>query len=331
MSSLELNKIAGAVLTAGVIAMSAGFIADLLVNPRMLEENVFVVAGGEEAGEAADEAEDEGPQSILPLLASADPAAGEKVAKKCTACHSFDEGGADKIGPNLWNVVNREIASVGGFGYSDALQGMAGEVWDYEALGAFLADPKGWAPGTKMSFAGLKKPEDQASMVAYLRSLSGDPAPLPSEDEIAAATGGGEAEAEPAEAEAAETEAAGSGESEATETEATEAEPMETGADAAESTAMETQQAATDGGEGGLGPMIAAATPEAGKKVFKKCGACHTFEQGGANKLGPNLYNVPGRQVAAADGYKYSKGLSEKAGESWMTLSIWIRLERPLA
>jgi cytochrome c len=112
------------------------------------------------------------------LLAHADVAAGEKDAKKCAACHNFQEGGPAKIGPPLWGVIGRDIASVEGFSYSAALAGKEG-AWDYQNLDAYLAEPRGWAPGTKMAFAGLKKPEERADVILYLRSLSHDPAPLP--------------------------------------------------------------------------------------------------------------------------------------------------------
>lgn len=181
-SSLESNKIAAAVLTAGVVAMLSGFVAELLYHPHVeLEENAYVVAASE--GGAAEEAApaDEGPslEPIVPLLAAADPASGEKVSRKCSACHSFDEGGPNKVGPNLYDVVNRPIGTHEGFNYSDTLAGMSGETWTYESLNAFLDDPKGFAPGTKMSFAGLGKVDDRADIVAWLRTLSGSPAPLP--------------------------------------------------------------------------------------------------------------------------------------------------------
>jgi cytochrome c len=115
---------------------------------------------------------------VVALLAHADVAAGEKDAKKCGACHSFQESGPAKIGPPLWGVVGRDIASVEGFSYSAALAGKEG-AWDYHALDGFLAEPREWVPGTKMAFAGLKKPEERADIILYLRSLSNAPAPLP--------------------------------------------------------------------------------------------------------------------------------------------------------
>jgi cytochrome c len=148
-----------------------------------------VEAGGEKAAGAGQQtaalkhAEPEGAapvaaQNVLgPLLAQADLDAGAKDARKCAVCHSFDEGGPAKIGPPLWDVVGRKIASVEGFSYSDALAQKEG-AWDYQKLDSFLAQPREWAPGTKMAFAGLKKPEERADVILYLRSLSNDPAPL---------------------------------------------------------------------------------------------------------------------------------------------------------
>ncbi len=181
-SSLESNKIAAAVLTAGVVAMLSGFVADLLYHPQVeLEQNAYVVAASDGAGSDTDAAADQGPalEPIEPILAAADPAAGEKVAKKCTACHSFEEGGPNKIGPNLYDIVGHPIGGKDGFSYSDALAGMSDDTWTYENLNAFLAKPKEWAPGTKMSFAGLNKVGDRADLVAWLRTLSGSPVPLP--------------------------------------------------------------------------------------------------------------------------------------------------------
>jgi cytochrome c len=112
------------------------------------------------------------------LLAAADPAAGEKDAKKCAVCHNFDQGGAAKLGPPLWGVLGRDIASVDGFKYSDALASKDG-AWDYDKLDAFLTNPREWAPGTKMAFAGVKKPAERADIISFLRSLSDNPEPLP--------------------------------------------------------------------------------------------------------------------------------------------------------
>ncbi|GAB4394124.1 MAG: hypothetical protein Tsb0032_16390 [Kiloniellaceae bacterium] len=177
---MESNKIAAAVLTAGVVAMLSGFVAELLYHPHVeLEENAYVIATADGGAAPVAAAEEPALEPIAPLLAAADVASGEKVAKKCTACHTFEEGGANKVGPNLYDIVNRPIAGHDGFAYSDSLNGMADDTWTYAHLNAFLAKPKDFAPGTKMSFAGLRKVGERADLVAWLRTLSGSPAPLP--------------------------------------------------------------------------------------------------------------------------------------------------------
>ena len=178
MDSLEINKIVGAILTASVIAMMTGFVANIIFQQQHPEELAYSIAPGE-AGESVAEKAAPTLEPVGPLLADADPASGQKAAKKCAACHTFDEGGAKKIGPNLWDIVNRTVASTEGYSYSGALQEKASDVWSYENLNAFLAKPKDWAPGTKMSFAGIKKVGDRANLILYMRSLSGAPAALP--------------------------------------------------------------------------------------------------------------------------------------------------------
>lgn len=180
--SLEGNKIAGAILTAGIIGVGSAVLSGIFYHPHELEEPVYVVAPAE--GEATAEAGGDGggaaeEQPIGPLLAAASVEEGQAAAKKCASCHSFEPSSQNKVGPGLWGVVNRPIASHEGFSYSEALASKSDQVWDYEHLNAFLANPKGYAPGTKMSFAGIKKPEERAAVIAYLRSLADQPAPLP--------------------------------------------------------------------------------------------------------------------------------------------------------
>jgi cytochrome c len=176
---LFVNKIAGAILSAGLLAMITGFIAhQVFHNPHSAEKHAYAIAEGVEPAETQTASAPAGPQPIAPLLANASVEHGEKVAKKCASCHTFEKGGPNKIGPNLWNVVGGTKAHMEGFSYSGAMQGAEGN-WDYESLNHFLYKPRDYIKGTKMTFVGLKKDQDRADVIAYLRSLSDNPKPLP--------------------------------------------------------------------------------------------------------------------------------------------------------
>ena len=191
MASLEMNKVVAGVLCAGLLAMGSGWVAKILVHPTSLEKNAYVVDTSALESAAAPAASD-GPslEPVLAMLATADAAAGQKIFKKCAACHTTENGGKHKVGPNLHAVVNGGQAGKDGFKYSAAFQELGGN-WDYASLNGFLAKPKAFVPGTKMSFAGLKKVGDRAAVIAYLRSLADSPAALPSAEDIAKEVNGG--------------------------------------------------------------------------------------------------------------------------------------------
>ena len=171
---MEFNKIAGAILLTLLTMMAIAKIGNTLV-PQYHPLHDKPGAEGP-SSTTPDKQEPEKP--VAELLATADPKVGQQRANSsCTSCHSFEKGGPNKVGPNLWDVVDRDIASIE-FNYSNALKGKPGE-WTYADLDAYLTSPKAYAPGTKMSFAGLRKTEERAAVIAYLRSLSDSPKPLP--------------------------------------------------------------------------------------------------------------------------------------------------------
>jgi cytochrome c len=170
------NTIAGWVLAGGIAALGLSIVTGEYFHAERPEKMGYVVEGvEEEAGGDAAAAE----KPIAFYLASADPAKGEQVFKKCAACHNADKGGPNALGPNLWGVLGEEIGKgAGGFPFSDALKGVGG-TWDWQKLSDWLHNPKKFAPGTKMTFAGLSKPEDRADVIAFLNQHSDAPKPLP--------------------------------------------------------------------------------------------------------------------------------------------------------
>lgn len=169
----RFNTAAGWVLFAGIIALGSSIASGLYFHadkPEHSEKMGYFIEGAEEGAEGGAAAYDLGT-----VLAAADPAAGEKLFAKCTACHTINSGGANGIGPNLWAVMGKPIGKhVPGFAYSSALSGHGGN-WDYANMDAWLKSPKAFADGTKMSFAGLSKPEDRANIMAYLKANGGGP------------------------------------------------------------------------------------------------------------------------------------------------------------
>jgi len=197
MDSFEVNKIAGAVLGTLLFVMATGFLAEAIYHP--IEDRgpgyALPEPGAEGAGEATAEAAPA--VSLATLLASADATAGAAAVKKCQSCHDFSEGGPNKTGPNLFGVVGRPIGSHEGYTYSAGMEEhhAKGDVWSYENLNAFLTNPKGFTPGTKMSYSGDKDDKDRANILAYLQTLSANPVPFPTADAEPAAAPAAEAPA----------------------------------------------------------------------------------------------------------------------------------------
>lgn len=179
MTAREINRVVGAVLATLIVIKVSDLLGGAMGQPQPLAKPAYLVEGAPAAqpAETAQQAAPAKPAAIGPLLASASADAGKSVARKCVTCHSLDKGGKDKLGPALWGIVGAKKAE-GSFRYSSALKGLGGN-WDYEALNAFLADPKGYAPGNKMAFAGVKNDTERAALILYLRSLSDNPPPLP--------------------------------------------------------------------------------------------------------------------------------------------------------
>lgn len=182
--SLETNKIFAAICIALIAAWLTSFIAKKAVHPEDLEKDAVEIEGGAVAG-ASGPAKPQLPDPVLHLIATADIARGEKLSKACAACHSFEKGGPAKVGPNLWGVVNRDKGAVAGFSYSEAMATKEGN-WNYQSLNHFLWKPKSYVPGTNMNYLGIKKPEDRAAMIAWLRTLSDSTPALPSNAQIEA-------------------------------------------------------------------------------------------------------------------------------------------------
>lgn len=201
MNSTRTNKFIMAFLAAIFVVMTTSILSDTLFYSPAPEKPGYVIeaaeaSGGGEAAPAKEEV------SIAVLMQSADAERGANVFKRCAACHTSEKGGANKVGPHLWDVLNRPAASVDGFGYSAAMKafGAEGNKWDYEHLNKFLTSPKGYIKGTAMGFAGDKKDNERADLIAFLRSLSDSPAPLPTADAAPAESATPAGEEKPAEA-----------------------------------------------------------------------------------------------------------------------------------
>jgi cytochrome c len=179
MNSFEINKFLGALLGTCLVLVAVHIASGAIFEPQTPAKPGWAIAvkSEEPAGGAAAKAPAETP--IATLLASASADRGANVAKQCEACHNFKEGAGAKIGPDLYNIVDRAIASSPGFNYSAALKGKAGGKWDFDTLNKWLTKPSAFAPGTAMTFAGISNEKQRADVIDYLDTLSPNPVPLP--------------------------------------------------------------------------------------------------------------------------------------------------------
>lgn len=278
-------------------------------------EQAYVIDTGEE--DVTEAAQEEGP-SFAELYAAAEPAKGERVFNQCKACHKLEQG-ANSVGPYLYGVVGRDKGTAEGYAYSKAIASMEGS-WTPENLNAFLEKPSSYAPGTKMAFAGLKAAGDRANLIAYLATQGGtfDPSAVQAPEQDATAPAG-DAPAQTDGDQAAAPAAEGGAQQPA---------PAEQAA-AETPAATESAQQAAPAEAAPAAATELAGDPEAGKKAFRVCMACHKVEEG-KNGVGPSLYKVVGRDIGAVEGFGYSTAMKDQEG-AWTVERLDAFLANPKA
>lgn len=183
MNSFELNKILGAILATCLIVLALNIGAGAIFSPEKPAKPGYAIAVQEHgAGEKAGPKEPEQPIELL--LAKASVEKGQATFKQCAACHTFEKGGPNRVGPNLWGVIGRAKASVAGFNYSAAMKAKGG-TWTFQELSQFLSNPRGTVPGTNMTFAGLSRDQQRADVIEFLRTHADSPVPVPKAAEAA--------------------------------------------------------------------------------------------------------------------------------------------------
>ena len=187
MDSFEINKVLGALLGTCLILLAVHIASGAIFTPPVPAKPGYEIEVKEEHPGEAKPAAAAAEQPFDAMLATASAERGAQVAKQCQICHNLQQGQGPKIGPDLWNVVGRKIASVSGFDYSAALKSKGGN-WTFDTLNEWLTKPSAYAPGTKMTFAGLSRENQRADLVAYLDTLSDHPVPLPTASKAGEAT-----------------------------------------------------------------------------------------------------------------------------------------------
>lgn len=199
MNSFELNKVLGAILGTCLITLALNITAGAIFSPEKPAKPGYAIAAKEKGSDesAAPKAPE---QPIENLLASASVEKGQATAKQCQACHTFEKGGPNRVGPNLWNIVGDERGKDrGGFNFSAAMKAKGGK-WTFDELNKFLTNPRGYIPGTAMTFAGLSREQQRADVIDFLHTLSDSPMPLPKAAANAPAPASAAPAAKPAEA-----------------------------------------------------------------------------------------------------------------------------------
>ncbi|MGE5535115.1 MAG: c-type cytochrome [Acidobacteriota bacterium] len=195
MNSFELNKVLGAILGCCLVLLALNIAAGAIFAPQKPAKPGYAIAVKEQEKAGTKAAEAQPSQPIEALLASASVDRGKQVARQCQACHTFEKGGPNRVGPNLWNIVDSPRGEDrGGFAFSDAMKKKGGK-WTYDELNKFLTHPQAYIPGTKMTFAGLSRDSQRADVIAYLRTLSDNPVALPKAAESKPSDGGNKAPA----------------------------------------------------------------------------------------------------------------------------------------
>ena len=283
--SLLINKIMAGFLTAGIVLWGANRFASVVIHTEAPEKPAITIIGMQTAAAPVAAA---GLASIIPLLAGADVAKGAAfVQEQCSSCHTLNQGGAAGVGPNLYGVVGGPMFASAGFGYSAAVKSKAKGNWNYDNMNAWLDDPASFAPGTEMSYPGIKNSQNRADVVAYLRTLAASPLPLPSPAAVQAASA-----------------------------------PAAATASAGGSAGGPAPAAAPS-----IDTMFASADITKGQAVVnEQCSSCHSLAKGGAVLVGPNLYGIVGAKMFAKPGFTYSAAVTAKANGNWNAdnLSAWL-------